>query len=59
MKANVPRTKTKDKIATMHNRQMICSSKKYTLESVETYIYIQIYIYANGVGYVIKHLMKL
>ena len=37
MKTDVSRTKTRDKIATIiYNTQMISSSKKFTLESVET-----------------------
>ena len=39
----VSRTETRDKIGTMYDPQIIYDSKTDTLESVETYRYIQIY----------------
>ena len=46
----VSRTKTRDKIATMYNILIIYSSKKDTLESVETKKYIQLnYATVTGV----------
>ena len=45
----VSRTKTRDKIATMYNILIIYSSKKYTLESVETNIQVHNYATVTGV----------
>ena len=45
----VSRTKTRDKIATMYSILIIYSSKKDTLESVETK-YIQVHNYATVTG---------
>ena len=48
----VSRTKTRDKIATMYDPQIIYDSKKDTLESVETDIYkciiMLLDIYSDG-----------
>ena len=45
----VSRTKTRDKISSMYDPQIIYDSKKDNLESVETLRYIQMHNYGTGV----------